>query len=230
MNRDLSQVDYVYLRVDGIHLGIGLDEGKLCLLVMIGVRADGRKELVALADGYREPAQSWTDLLRDCARRGMRAPVLAIGDGALGFWKPTCEAKVTGDEEELLAFCDHPTGTGCTCARPTRVEPAFATVRVRTKVTKGHGSKAAGLAMAFKLIESAQRRGWSTRRTWSRSSGPERSSSTASSPGAPARTPRPGPPEVHRRPAMTPWPRDRLHGQRHEATKLEDPCGRCSRS
>jgi hypothetical protein len=53
---------------------------------MIGVRADGRKELVALADGYRESTESWADLLRDCARRGMRAPVLAIGDGALGFW------------------------------------------------------------------------------------------------------------------------------------------------
>ena len=50
------------------------------------MRADGRKELVALADGYRESSESWADLLRDCARRGMRAPVLAIGDGALGFW------------------------------------------------------------------------------------------------------------------------------------------------
>jgi transposase-like protein len=84
--RDLSGADCVYLWVDGIHLGIRLGEGKLCLLVMIGVRADGRKELAALADGYREPAESWADLLRDCARRGMRAPVLAIGDGALGFW------------------------------------------------------------------------------------------------------------------------------------------------
>ena len=86
MTRDLSAADYVYLWVNGIHLGIRLGEGKLCLLVMIGVRADGRKELVALADGYRESAESWADLLRDCKRRGMRAPVLAIGDGALGFW------------------------------------------------------------------------------------------------------------------------------------------------
>jgi hypothetical protein len=54
--------------------------------MLIGVRADGRKELIALADGYRESAESWADLLRDCARRGMRAPVLAVGDGALGFW------------------------------------------------------------------------------------------------------------------------------------------------
>ena len=84
--RDLSGVDYVYLWADGIHVNIRLEEHKLCLLVMIGVRADGRKELVALADGYRESTESWADLLRDCARRGMRAPVLAVGDGALGFW------------------------------------------------------------------------------------------------------------------------------------------------
>jgi transposase-like protein len=74
------------LWADGIHVNIRLEEHKLCLLVMIGVRADGRKELIALADGYRESAESWADLLRDCARRGMRAPVLAVGDGALGFW------------------------------------------------------------------------------------------------------------------------------------------------
>ena len=84
--RDLSGVDYVYLWADGIHVNIRLEEHKLCLLVMIGVRADGRKELIALADGYRESAESWADLLRDCGRRGMRAPVLAVGDGALGFW------------------------------------------------------------------------------------------------------------------------------------------------
>ncbi len=68
--RDLSQVDYVYLWADGIHVNIRLDEHKLCLLVMIGVRADGRKELIALADGYRESAESWADLLRGaCAPR-----------------------------------------------------------------------------------------------------------------------------------------------------------------
>jgi transposase-like protein len=85
--RDLSGTDYVYLWVDGIHLKVRLEQEKLCLLVMIGVRADGRKELVALADGFRESTESWADLLRDCRRRGMTAPVLAVGDGALGFWK-----------------------------------------------------------------------------------------------------------------------------------------------
>jgi len=84
--RDLSGTDYVYVWADGIHVNIRLEEDRLCLLVVVGVRADGHKELVALSDGYRESAGSWADLLRDCKRRGMRAPVLAVGDGALGFW------------------------------------------------------------------------------------------------------------------------------------------------
>jgi transposase-like protein len=58
----------------------------VCLLVMIGVRADGTKELIALDDGHRESTESWADLLRSCKRHGMAAPVLAVGDGALGFW------------------------------------------------------------------------------------------------------------------------------------------------
>ena len=90
--RDLSAADYVYLWVDGIHLKVRLEQEKLCLLVMLGVRADGRKELIALTDGYRESTESWADLLRDCRRRGMSAPVLAVGDGALGFWKAVREA------------------------------------------------------------------------------------------------------------------------------------------
>jgi transposase-like protein len=75
----------VYLWADGIHLNVRLDEEKLCLLVMIGVRVDGTKELVALSDGYREATESWADLLRDCKRRWMRAPVLAVGDGCAGL-------------------------------------------------------------------------------------------------------------------------------------------------
>jgi transposase-like protein len=85
--RSLKDTDYVYVWVDGIHLKVRLEQDKVCLLVMLGVRADGRKELIALADGFRESSESWADLLRDCKRRGMRAPVLAVGDGALGFWK-----------------------------------------------------------------------------------------------------------------------------------------------
>jgi len=74
-------------RADPYHLTVRLAADKVCLLVLIGVRADGRKELVALADGFRESLQLWADLLRSCRRRGMTAPVLAVGDGALGFWK-----------------------------------------------------------------------------------------------------------------------------------------------
>jgi transposase-like protein len=221
--RDLSGADYVYLRADGIHVNIRLEEHKLCLLVMIGVRADGRKELIALADGYRESAESWADLLRDCARRGMRAPVLAAGDGALGFWGalrevfpetreqrcwsrktanvlaalpksahpgakkalaeiwgaedklharaavrafsaaygakfPKAAAKITDDADELLAFFDYPAGHRVHLRTTNPIESTFATVRHRTKITRGPGSRAAGLAMAFKLIEAAQDR------------------------------------------------------------------------
>ncbi len=85
--RSLAGTDYVYVWVDGIHLKVRLAQDKVCLLVIIGVRADGRKELIALADGFRESSESWADLLRSCRRRGMAAPVLAVGDGALGFWK-----------------------------------------------------------------------------------------------------------------------------------------------
>ncbi len=221
--RDLSSVDYVYVWADGIHVNIRLDEHKLCLLVLVGVRTDGRKELVALADGYRESTESWADLLRDCARRGMRAPTLAIGDGALGFWTglrevfpttaeqrcwfhktgnvlaalpksaqpaakkalaeiwnaedkqhareavktfevtyaakfPKAVAKITDDLEELLAFYDYPAEHWQHLRTTNPIESTFATVRHRTKVTKGPGSRAAGLAMAFKLIQSAQHR------------------------------------------------------------------------
>ena len=83
----MAGTDYVYMWVDGIHLKVRLEQDKVCLLVMIGVRADGHKELIGLADGFRESADSWADLLRSCKRRGMTAPVLAVGDGALGFWK-----------------------------------------------------------------------------------------------------------------------------------------------
>ncbi|WP_329316970.1 MULTISPECIES: IS256 family transposase [unclassified Streptomyces] len=222
-DRDLSQTDYVYIWVDGIHLRIRLDQAKAAVLVVLGVRADGTKELVAMADGYRESAEAWAGLLRDCARRGMRAPVLAVGDGALGFWKalrevfpetreqrcwvhktanildsmpksaqpaakkalqdvynaedrehaeqaievftklyqakfPKAVTKVTGDQDELLAFYDYPAEHWIHLRTTNPIESTFATVRLRTKVTKGAGSRAAGLAMVFKLVESAQAR------------------------------------------------------------------------
>ena len=84
--RDLSDKDFVYVWADGIHLNIRLEEDRLCLLVIIGVRPDGTKELVAVEDGYRESSESWSSVLRSLRDRGMRAPALAVGDGALGFW------------------------------------------------------------------------------------------------------------------------------------------------
>jgi putative transposase len=85
-HRSLKDVDYVYLFADGIHFNVRLEEARLCALVIVGVRVDGTKELVSITDGHRESTESWADVLRDLKRRGMRAPVLAVGDGALGFW------------------------------------------------------------------------------------------------------------------------------------------------
>jgi len=83
---DLSDRDYIYVWADGVHFRIRLEEDRLCTLVLIGVRPDGTKELIAVEDGYRESTESWSTVLRDLKRRGMRAPMLAVGDGALGFW------------------------------------------------------------------------------------------------------------------------------------------------
>jgi transposase-like protein len=84
--RDLSERDYVYVWADGLHFRVRLEQTHLCCLVLVGVRADGTKELVAVADGERESTDSWAELLRDLRRRGMRAPVVTVGDGALGLW------------------------------------------------------------------------------------------------------------------------------------------------
>jgi putative transposase len=79
---------YVYVWADGVHFNIRLEEGRQCILVLMGATADGKKELIAIADGYRESDQSWKELLLDCKARGLEIePSLAIGDGALGFWK-----------------------------------------------------------------------------------------------------------------------------------------------
>jgi len=85
--RDLAGREYVYVWVDGVHFNIRLEDDRLCALVMIGARPNGEKELLAVEDGYRESAESWKALLRDLKRRGMTTPPLvAVGDGALGFW------------------------------------------------------------------------------------------------------------------------------------------------
>jgi putative transposase len=86
VQRDLHDRDYVYCWADGIHFNLRLEDGRLCCLVVVGVRADGTKELVAVADGERESTDAWAELLRDLRRRGMRAPVVMVADGALGLW------------------------------------------------------------------------------------------------------------------------------------------------
>lgn len=221
--RDLSGTDFVYVWVDGIHLKVRLEQDKICLLVMIGVRADGRKELITVADGYRESEDSWGEVLRDCKRRGMPAPVLAIGDGALGFWAavrdvfpetreqrcwfhklgnvlsalpksvhsgakvamrqimeaedidharktakafiadygakwPKAARKIEDDLDVLLEFYNYPAQHWIHLRTTNPIESTFATVRLRQRVTKGPGSRAAGVAMAFKLLQGAQRR------------------------------------------------------------------------
>jgi len=224
MARDLSERDYVYVWVDGIHtrVRLGSDE-RLCCLVMLGARPDGRKELVALQDGYRESEESWAELLRDLKKRGMRAPVLAIGDGALGFWAaardafpqtlwqrdwvhktsnvldalpksvhgrakkaiheiteaenraeaeraieefarefgtkwPKAVAKITGEKETLLCYYEFPAEHWVHLRTTNPIESTFAPVRARTDVTKGPGSRMAGVAMIFKLLEAQEGR------------------------------------------------------------------------
>src|SRR3954449_9424422 len=221
--RSLADRDFVYVWADGIHFNVRLEEARLCCLVIVGVRLDGTKELVAIADGLRESRDSWADLLRDLRRRGMRPPVVAVGDGALGFWAalrdvwpqtreqrdwvhkvvntldalprsvqptarkmlaeirdaedrdhaaaaakrfdaefrakwPKAAAKISDDLDRLLTFYDFPAEHWLHLKTSNPIESTFSTVRLRTKVTKGPGSRAAGLAMAFKLIESAQDR------------------------------------------------------------------------
>lgn len=84
--RDLSDSDFVYVWADGVHFRIRLEEDRLCCLVVIGVKADGSIVPLACSDGYRESTESWADVLRDLKNRGMTAPMVAVGDGALGFW------------------------------------------------------------------------------------------------------------------------------------------------
>ncbi|MFF7988112.1 IS256 family transposase [Streptomyces sp. NPDC007901] len=89
--RDLAGSDYVYVWADGVHPKVRLGQAHSCVLVLMGVRLDGTKELIALAEGLRESTESWADLLRDCRRRGMRDPELVVGDGAMGLWKALAE-------------------------------------------------------------------------------------------------------------------------------------------
>jgi transposase-like protein len=220
--RSLADRDFIYVWVDGVHFNIRLEDDRLAALVVVGVRPDGTKEVIAIEDGYRESTESWLAVLRDLKTRGMPAPAVAIGDGALGFWaairevwpetreqrcwvhrianvldklptrlqpqakralhemmyaesRATCETAIhrftqdyavkypkavkslVTDVARLLTHFDFPAAHWKHLRSTNPIESTFATVKHRTRVTKGAGSRTAGLTMAFKLLETAQR-------------------------------------------------------------------------
>ena len=228
--RDFELKRYVYFWVDGIHLNVRLDEERSCILVIMGANESGRKELLAVSDGYRESKASWREILLDLKRRGLKVgPRLAVGDGALGFWAalrevyPGCgeqrcwvhktanvldkmpksvQGKAKGmlhemwqaptkekalaayghflssweekypkavdclreDKDELFAFYDFPAAHWLHIRTTNPIESTYATVRLRTKKTKGCGSRMATLTMVFKLALEAEK-------TWRRLTG-----------------------------------------------------------
>ncbi len=221
--QDLSDRRYVYWWADGVYSNVRMDD-KLCLLVIIGVTEHGRKELVAVEDGYRESEKSWNELLTGLRQRGLeRAPKLATGDGALSFWsalakvypdtrhqrcwvhktanvlnklpkvmQPKVKADLhdiwmaqkreaantafdrtlaryqakypkamdclAKDRQTLLAFYDFPAEHWVHIRTSNPIESTFATVRLRTKRSRSCGSRNTTLAMAFKLLQSAEKR------------------------------------------------------------------------
>ena len=221
--RDLADRDDVYVWADGVHFNVRLEEDRLCTLVVIGARPDGTKEVIAVEDGYRESTESWQTLLRDLKRRGMRAPVVAVADRALGFWAaardvwpqtrgetcwvhrianvldklparlqpkakralhdmmyaedraacqagiaafaaeyaatyPKAVASLTADQERLLTHFAFPAEHWGHLRTTNPIESTFATVKLRQRVTKGAGSRTAGLTMAFTLLTMAEQR------------------------------------------------------------------------
>ena len=224
-NRSLSETRYVYIWADGIYFNIRLDEDRPCLLVLIGVTEEGRKELIGIHDGARESKQSWKDCLQNLRSRGWsQSPSLAIGDGALGFWaaleeefpqcrqqrcwvhktanildkmpksvqpnakrmthemylSPTKEMALKAyeeflqhytakypaackclerDKEQLFSFYDFPAEHWKHIRTTNPIESTFATVRHRTRQTKGCGNRIATLTMVYKLAKVAEK-GW----------------------------------------------------------------------
>lgn len=224
--RSLADKRYAYVWADGIHFNIRLEDpgnDKQCILVLMGATVEGKKELIAMTDGYRESAQSWRELLLEVKNRGLdHAPEVAIGDGALGFWAalrevfPTTkeqrcwvhktanvlnklpkslqpkakamlhdiwmaetrkaangafdvfitsfEAKypkavecLVKDRDVLLTFYDFPAEHWIHLRTTNPIESTFATVRLRTRRTKGCGSRTACLTMVFKLTQCAEK-------------------------------------------------------------------------
>jgi putative transposase len=220
--RDLGNRRFLYIWADGVYFKPRMAEEKQCVLVIVGADEYGRKELLAMTDGFRESTESWRELLLDLRRRGLKQdPKLAIGDGALGFWTALREvfattreqrcwvhktmnvlnalpkslqekakghlhdiwqaetkaeacaafdffvdtygvkydkavAKLLKDRAALLTFFDYPAEHWKHIRTSNPIESTFATVRHRTKRTKGCLSRKTGLAMAFKLMMSAQ--------------------------------------------------------------------------
>jgi putative transposase len=224
--RSLLGKEYVYLWADGVYFNIRLESpgsDRQCILVLIGATRDGRKELLAISDGYRESTQSWRELLAECKARGLVIPPkLAVGDGGLGFWAalrevypstreqrcwvhktanvlnkmpkslqgkakamlhdiwmaptrqeaerafglfltsfcskyPKATECLAKDREVLLTFYDFPAEHWVHLRTTNPIESTFATVRLRTRRTKGCGSRVACLTMVFKLVQCAER-------------------------------------------------------------------------
>ena len=219
--RDLSKRRYVYVWADGIYSKVRMDD-KLCLLVVMGADETGRKEVLAVVDGYRESEASWLEVLSLLKAQGLTmAPKLAIGDGALGFWNavtkfwpttrhqrcwvhktanvlnkvaksvqprmkeslqdiwmaetrgeayhalslfekrygakyPKATECLVKDKEEMLAFYDFPAEHWTHIRTTNPIESMFATVRLRTTKTKSCGSRKTTLAMACKLMKTAE--------------------------------------------------------------------------
>lgn len=222
--RSLEGIRYVYIWADGIYFNIRLDDDRPCMLVLIGAREDGRKELIGISDGVRESKQSWKDFLQNLKTRGMIInPSLAVGDGALGFWPaleeefPQCRQQrcwvhktanildkmpksvqpnaksmihemylsptketalkvydeflerysakylsackcLEKNKEQLFTFYDFPAENWQHIRTTNPIESVFATVRHRTRQTKGCGNRIATLTMVYKLALEAEKR------------------------------------------------------------------------
>ncbi len=221
--RDLSTRRYVYIWADGIYFQARMEDQSQCMLVIIGATPEGRKELLGFTSGYRESAQSWAELLIDLKARGLaHPPLLATGDGALGFWSalgkvfpttrqqrcwvhktanilndmpkamqtkvkvdlhniwmaesrleaekalslflrkyqanyPKAADRLTRDKDELLAFYDFPAEHWTHIRTTNPIESTFATVRHRTKRSKGCLSMKTMELMVFKVIKEAEK-------------------------------------------------------------------------
>ena len=222
--RDLKGKQYVYMWADALYFNVRLTKERPCMLVIMGATPEGKKELVGLLDGERESKISWKELLLDLKRRGLKeGPLLAVADGALGFW-PALEEVYPGTREQrcwvhktanvldklpkrlqsgakgkihemdraatkqpaleafddFMALYEEKYPKACACLRKDKdvlftfydypaahwkhlrttnpIESTFATVRHRTRQTKGCGSRQATLTRVYKLAREAEKR------------------------------------------------------------------------